>query len=205
MVVALAPLHRMWGLRKVVVSTYQSVSGAGLEATAELAEQSAAILEGRATTPRALPQRIAFNLIPRIDRFYEGGWTGEELKLINETRKILGAGEVEVVATAVRVPVFRGHSESVYAEFDRDVDLAGARQALAAAPGVVLVDDPERDIYPMPADCAGREATFVGRLRAIPATPTALAMWIVSDNVWKGAALNAVQIAELLSSTWLSA
>jgi aspartate-semialdehyde dehydrogenase len=205
MVVALAPLHRMWGLRKVVVSTYQSVSGAGLEATAELAAQSAAVLEGRPIAPRALPKRIAFNLIPRIDKFCEGGWTGEELKLVNETRKILGAGSVEVVATAVRVPVFRGHSESVYAEFDSDVDLAGARQALAGAPGVSLIDDPGRDLYPMPADCAGREETFVGRLRAIPASPRALAMWIVSDNVWKGAALNAVQIAELVSSVWLSA
>jgi len=198
MVVALAPLHRLWRLRKVVVSTYQSVSGAGLEATAELAMQSAALLEGRSVAPRALPGRIAFNLIPRIDTFDESGWTREELKLTNETRKILSERALEVVATAVRVPVFRGHSESVYAEFEGEVDLAAARQALAGAPGVALLDDPARDIYPTPADCAGKEATFVGRVRTVPGSPRALAMWVVSDNVWKGAALNAVQIAELL-------
>jgi aspartate-semialdehyde dehydrogenase len=198
MVVVLAPLHKRWRLRKVVVSTYQSVSGAGLEATGELAEQSAALLQGLETAPRALPHRIAFNLIPRIDKFGADGWTGEELKVMNETRKILGDASIEVVATAVRVPVFRCHSESVYAEFDGDTDVDEARRLLAGSPGVVVADDPAGDVYPMPADCAGREGTFVGRLRCDPGSRRAMAMWIVSDNVWKGAALNAVQIAEEL-------
>ena len=198
MVVALAPLHRVYQLKRVIVSTYQSVSGAGLEAAGELATQSAAYLEGRDLPAHALPHRIAFNLIPRIDVFDCEGWTGEERKLMNETRKILGDPSIDVVATAVRVPVFRCHSESVYAEFGRELDLGEVRGILRAAPGVVLADDPEKDLYPMPAGCVAKEATFVGRLRIGPASRRGLSMWIVSDNVWKGAALNAVQIAEEL-------
>jgi aspartate-semialdehyde dehydrogenase len=198
MVVVLAPLHRMWGLKKVVVSTYQSVSGAGLGATGELAMQSYARLEGRDLPPRVFTHRIAFNLIPRIDTFDCDGWTGEERKLMNETRKILGDRAINVVATAVRVPVFRGHSESVYAEFEREVDLAAARRLLEDAPGVVVVDDPATDKYPMPLDCVAKDRTFVGRLRLDTGSPKALCMWIVSDNVWKGGALNAVEIAEKL-------
>ena len=198
MVVVLAPLARRWGLKRVIVSTYQAVSGAGLAATGELAAQSQARLDGRDRAPRAFPHRIAFNVIPRIDVFDAAGWTGEERKMMNETRKILGDQSIRVVATAVRVPVFRGHSESVYAEFEREVDLREARKVLAASPGVKVVDDPAADRYPMPLDCAGKEETFVGRLRLDPDSGRALCMWIVSDNVWKGAALNAVQIAELL-------
>jgi aspartate-semialdehyde dehydrogenase len=198
MVVALAPLHRAWTLKKVVVATYQAVAGAGLAATGELAAQSLAILEGRRAEPSALPHRIAFNLIPRIDVFDGEGWTGEERKVMNETRKILGDQSIQVVATAVRVPVFRCHSEAVWAEFAEDVDVAQARRILGKAAGVTLADDPERNVYPMPADCVAKEATFVGRLRRDPDSSRALLMWIVSDNVWKGAALNAVQIAEEL-------
>jgi aspartate-semialdehyde dehydrogenase len=198
MVVVLAPLARRWGLKRVIVSTYQAVSGAGLAATGELAVQTQARLDGRDLAPRAFLHRIAFNVIPHIDAFDAAGWTGEERKMMNETRKILGDQSISVVATTVRVPVFRGHSESVYAEFEREVDLAEVRQVLAGAPGVEVVDDPGANRYPMPLDCAGKEQTFVGRLRLDPDSRRALAMWIVSDNVWKGAALNAVQIAELL-------
>lgn len=198
MVVVLAPLHRAYRLTRVIVSTYQSVSGAGLGAAGELAAQSAACLDGRSLAPRVFTRRIAFNLIPRIDVFDADGWTGEERKMINETRKILGDPTIEVVATAVRVPVFRCHSESVFAEFEEDLDLGQVRAILQNAPGVVVADDPAKDLYPVPAECAGEEATFVGRLRIGPDTKRALSLWIVSDNMWKGAALNAVQIAEEL-------
>ena len=198
MVVVLAPLHRRWGLRRVVVSTYQSVTGAGLHAAARLAAESQALLDGAAPGRAALRRTIGFNLIPHIDTFDGTGWTREERKMVNETRKILEEDSIDVVATAVRVPVFRGHSESVYAEFDHEVDLREARRILKSAPGVAVEDDPSRDLYPTPLDCAGKDETLVGRLRLIPGRPSALAMWIVSDNLLKGAALNAVQIAEEL-------
>jgi aspartate-semialdehyde dehydrogenase len=198
MVVALAPLHRAWGLRKVIVSTYQAVSGAGLLASGELASQSRSALAGDRAEPKVFPHPIAFNLIPHIDRFDADGWTREERKMMDETRKIFGDPGIDVIATAVRVPVFRGHSESVHAEFDRPVSLARARQMLNRAPGVVLADEPGNDEYPMPVDCAGRDETFVGRLRRDPDSKRSLCMWVVSDNLRKGAALNAVQIAERL-------
>jgi aspartate-semialdehyde dehydrogenase len=198
MVVVLAPLHRQWTIRKVVVSTYQAVTGAGLRASGELSAQTEAMLEGRSLAPQVFPHRIAFNLIPHIDRFDSEGWTYEERKMINETRKILGEPGLEVVATAVRVPVFRGHSESVYVEFEERVDIAKAREILRDAPGVCLTDNPARASYPMPLDCAGRDESFVGRLRLGPESERSLCMWIVSDNLRKGAALNAVQIAEEL-------
>ena len=198
MVVALAPLHKAWQLKRIIVSTYQSVTGAGLAAAGELAAHSLEVLAGRRPKPKVFPRSIAFNVIPRIDVFDSDGWTFEERKMMNETRKILGDSSIDVVATAVRVPVFRGHSESVCAEFANDLTLAEARAILRRAPGVVVVDDPARDIYPVPAECAGRAETFVGRLRLGPRSRRALSMWIVSDNVWKGGALNAVQIAEEL-------
>jgi aspartate-semialdehyde dehydrogenase len=199
MVVVLSPLARRWGLKKVVVSTYQAVAGAGLAATGELATHTQARLDGRDLPPRAFLDQIAFNVIPRIDSFDGDGWTGEERKMMNETRKILGDRSISVVATTVRVPVFRGHSESVYAQFERDVDLSEVRLVLEGAAGVEVVDDPAAGKYPMPVDCAGKEQTFVGRLRLDPDSSRGLCMWIVSDNVWKGAALNAVQIAEILA------
>jgi aspartate-semialdehyde dehydrogenase len=198
MVVALAPLHREWGLKRVIVSTYQSVSGAGLRAAGELAAQSVSVLGGRAAAPDVFEHPIAFNLIPHIDVFDRGGWTREERKMVNETRKILGDERIDVIPTAVRVPVFRGHSEAVYSEFKRPVDLGKARRLLGKAPGVVVEDAPSRSLYPTPLGCAGRDETFVGRLRLVPGEPNALCMWIVSDNLLKGAALNAVQIAEEL-------
>ncbi len=198
MVVVLAPLNRRWQLRRVIVSTYQSVTGAGIWAAGELADQSGAVLEGSPRPPRALPHRIAFNLIPHIDVFDDEGWTREEHKMVDETRKIMGDQSLDVVATAVRVPVFRCHSEAVYADFARRVDVNTARELLRAAPGVAVVDDPTRGRYPMPVEAAGRPETFVGRLRSVRGSPRALCMWIVSDNLLKGAALNAVQIAERL-------
>jgi aspartate-semialdehyde dehydrogenase len=198
MVVVLAPLHRMYRLRRVIVSTYQSVSGAGLRAVGELATHTEAALEGRALEPEEFPREIGFNVIPHIDRFDETGWTFEETKMINETRKILGDDSIRVIATAARVPVFRGHAESVFAEFAEPVDLTEARAALGRADGVRVMDDPASARYPTPLDSEGRDETLVGRIRLDPDSPRGLCMWIVSDNLRKGAALNAVQIAEQL-------
>jgi aspartate-semialdehyde dehydrogenase len=198
MVLALAPLHREWKLRRVIVSTYQAVTGAGLMAAGELARESDAILRGEPASSEAFPHPIAFNVLPHIDKFDGQGWTREEKKMRDETKKIMGDSSIEVVATAVRVPVFRGHSEAVHAEFMKNVDLERGRLLLARAPGIELVDDPERGLYPMPIDCAGKDAVLVGRLRKDPASERAICMWIVSDNLRKGAALNAVQIAERL-------
>jgi len=196
MVVALAPLHRLWRLRKVIVSTYQGVTGAGLEAGGELADQSFAMLRGERRRAEVFPHTIAFNVIPHIGPFDQTGFTVEETKLTNETKKIMGDETIMVVATAVRVPVFRGHSEAVHAEFDLVADPALARDVLASSPGVEIVDDVGRARYPMPLDAAGRDLTYVGRIRRDPSCDRALCMWIVSDNLRKGAALNAVQIAE---------
>jgi aspartate-semialdehyde dehydrogenase len=198
MVVVLHPLHRRWRLRKVVVSTYQAVSGAGLDAAGELASNSEAVLTGEMEPARVFPHPIGFNLIPHIGPFDDTGFTFEETKLMYETRKILGDRAIGVVATAVRVPVFRGHSEAVHAEFDVAVDPVAARAMLDVAPGVKVVDDPRSARYPMPRYSAGRDLTYVGRLRHDPTCERALCMWIVSDNLRKGAALNAVQIAERL-------
>jgi aspartate-semialdehyde dehydrogenase len=199
MVVALAPLDRAWRLRRVVVSTYQSVSGAGMDAVGELALQTAGVLEGECPQPRVFPHPIAFNLIPQIGEIDSGGWAIEERKLMDETRRILGKPELDVAATAVRVPVFRGHSESVYAEFEEAVEVGRAADILGAAPGVAVGDPSTGRGYPVPVRCAGREMTFVGRLRQAPGNRHGLLMWIVSDNLLKGAALNAVQIAEALA------
>ena len=197
MVLVLAPLHRRYRLRRVVVSTYQSVSGAGLKAVGELAAHSDAALCGKTLEPREFPHEIAFNIIPQIDRFDESGWTFEETKMIKETRKILGDDSISIVPTVARVPVFRGHSESVFAEFAEPVDLRQTRELLEQAGGVRVMDDPRRALYPTPIHCAGRDETFVGRIRLDPDSPHGLVIWIVSDNLRKGAALNAVQIAEL--------
>jgi len=198
MVVVLAPLHERYELRRVVVSTYQSVSGAGLKAVGELAVHTEAALRGCELEPREFPREIGFNVVPHIDRFDERGWTFEETKMINETRKILGDDSIRVIATAVRVPVFRGHAESVFAEFAEPVDLKEARALLGRADGVKVMDDPARLRYPTPLDSAGRDETLVGRIRLDPDSPRGLCLWIVSDNLRKGAALNAVQIAEQL-------
>ncbi|MBD8113015.1 aspartate-semialdehyde dehydrogenase [Priestia megaterium] len=206
MVAALQPLREIYGLSKVLVSTYQAVSGAGAAAINELKEQAKAILEEKEFTPEILPvggdkkhYQIAFNAIPQIDKFQDNGFTFEEMKMINETKKIMSMPELPVAATCVRLPVVTGHSESVYIEIEKDgVTVADVKNLLADAPGIVLQDDPENQVYPMPADCVGKRDVFVGRIRKDLDRDNGFHMWIVSDNLLKGAAWNSVQIAESL-------
>ena len=204
MVVALAPLHRYGRIRRIVVSTYQAVSGAGAKAMAELTECTRAVLAGEAGDCQVFPYPIAFNCVPHIGAFLDNGYTEEEMKMVNETHKILEDGEIGVTATTVRVPAYRGHSESIYIETERKITRQKARELLAGAPGVELVDDPANRKYPLPTLAAGRDETFVGRIREDLANPLGLNLWCVSDNLRKGAATNAVQIAELLAENgWL--
>lgn len=198
MVVALAPLNRLAPIRRVVVATYQAASGAGQAAMDELASQTRDVLEGRDAVPEALRHRIAFNCIPQIDVFLSDGSTKEEWKMVVETKKILHAPEIEVAATCVRVPVLRCHSEAVSVEFDVPVSIEDARSALAGSPGITLMDDPGAGVYPMPAALEGTDDVYVGRLRADATVAYGLSMWVVADQLRKGAALNAVQIAESL-------
>ena len=197
-VLVLKPLHEIAGLVRVVASTYQSVSGTGLAAIEELREQSRAVLDGSPVVAEVYPRQIAFNCLPHIDDFDEAGDSGEETKLVLETRKILGLPELGVTATCVRVPVFRSHAISLNVEFERDLAPEAARTALAEAPGVEVVDVPEAAGYPTQLDAAGTDAVWVGRIRRDRSVPHGLALWVVADNLRKGAALNAVQIAELL-------
>lgn len=196
MVVAIKPLHDAARLTRVVVSTYQSVSGTGREAMEELRQQSKEVIEGRPITRAVYPHQIAFNLLPHIDSFEENGYTGEEMKMTRETQKILGLPELPIAATTVRVPVHIGHSESVLVETERRLTVAEAREILAGAPGVALVDDPTKAVYPTPLDCVGQDDVFIGRIREDISSPNGLHLWVVSDNLRKGAATNAVQIAE---------
>lgn len=198
MVVVLKPLHDRARVKRVVVSTYQAVSGTGLEAIAELKTQTAEILEGKPVKPSVYPYQIAFNVLPHIDVFDETGYTLEEWKMVRETKKIMGDDGIAVTATTVRVPVFYGHSESVNIETEEKLTPEEARRILAQAPGVVVVDDPARLAYPLPVQVAGRNEVYVGRIREDFSIPKGLNMWIVADNVRKGAAFNAVQIAERL-------
>ncbi|AFC31825.1 Asd [Paenibacillus mucilaginosus 3016] len=206
MVHALKPLYDRYGISRIIVSTYQAVSGAGASAIDEMLRQSREVLEGRQPEPQILPvgslpkkHRIAFNAIPQIDKFVENGFTYEEMKMINETKKILGDDALEVTATCVRIPVVYGHSESVYVELKEDFDVEEVRRLLADAPGIVLEDNPAEQLYPLATEAAGRNETFVGRIRRDLSNPRALNMWIVSDNLLKGAAWNAVQIAEYIA------
>jgi aspartate-semialdehyde dehydrogenase len=204
MVVALNPLHQVNPLQRVVVDTYQSVSGTGREAIEELEVQSRQLLAGEPIEPRVYPHQIAFNVLPHIDVFLDNGYTKEEWKMVQETRKIMHVPELAVSATTVRVPVPVGHSEAVHAEFARPMTPAEARQTLEHAPGVYVIDDPAAAHYPLASYAAGRDQVFVGRIRADASHPNGLALWIVSDNLRKGAALNAVQIAELLARRQLA-
>jgi len=197
MVVALKPLHDAVPIRRVAVSTYQAVSGAGGRAIEELAAQTRCLLNGQEVEVDVLPARIAFNVIPHIDVFMEDGYTKEEHKMIDETRKILAA-DIAVTATTVRVPVFYGHSEAVNVTFEAPMPAERARHILAEAGGIAVVDDPAGEDYPMPMEAAGTDAVWVGRIRDDASCPNSLHLWVVADNVRKGAALNAVQIAELL-------
>ena len=198
MVVPLAALHRHNPLRRVIVSTYQSVSGTGAAAVDELREQSRAALAGQEMGGHVYRHPIAFNVLPEVDVFLEADYTQEEWKMVWETRKIMDLPDLPVTATCVRVPVYVGHSEMVYAEFERPCTVAEAREQLAAAPGVAVVDDPAGALYPHALQAAGRDDVLVGRLRRDLACENALVMWVVADNLRKGAALNAVQIAEEL-------
>lgn len=198
LVVALNPLHRAGRLTRVIVATYQSVSGAGGKGIRELTRQLADAVAGRKPSPETFTKPIVGNVIPRIDVLMDDGYYKEEWKMIHETRKIMHLPDLPVAATCVRVPVAVGHSEVVHAEFERPLSPAAARALLSAAPGVVVVDNPAEDLYPLPVEAAGRDEVFVGRIRRDASHPHGLVMWVVSDNVRKGAALNAVQIAEEL-------
>jgi len=197
LVVALKPLHDRATVKRVVVATYQSVSGAGREAMDELFAQTRAIYVNDTVEPEKFSKRIAFNVIPHIDSFVEDGYTREEWKMAAETKKILDP-RIELVATCVRVPVFIGHSEAVHVEFEKAISADEAREILRAAPGVLVVDEPKPGGYMTPQEAAGEDATYVSRIRVDRTVPHGLAFWCVADNLRKGAALNAVQIAEVL-------
>jgi aspartate-semialdehyde dehydrogenase len=197
LVVALKPLHDAAKITRVVVATYQSVSGAGKSGMDELFEQSRNIFVGQATEPKKFTKQIAFNVIPHIDSFLDDGSTKEEWKMVVETKKILDP-KIKVIATCVRVPVFVGHSEAVHVEFENEISAADAQRILREAPGVMLVDKREDGGYVTPIEAVGEFATYVSRVREDPTVENGLALWVVSDNLRKGAALNAVQIAELL-------
>ncbi|MDX6647537.1 MAG: aspartate-semialdehyde dehydrogenase [Miltoncostaeaceae bacterium] len=205
LVVALKPIADAVGLERVILSSYQSVSGTGQAAVEELRAQTRGHLEGAEPEPSVYPHPIAFNVLPHIDVFDETGYTGEERKVMAETRKMLDMPDLGVSATCVRVPVFYAHSQSVQIETTEPISARAARELLMAAPGIAVVDEPERSRYPLARDAAGRDEVFVGRIRADSSHPRGLAMWIVSDNLRKGAATNAVQIAEsLVTRGWLA-
>ncbi|GAA4819943.1 aspartate-semialdehyde dehydrogenase [Algivirga pacifica] len=193
MVVALAPLHKAYKIKRVVVSTYQSVTGSGKAAVDQLFNERKGV-EGE----MAYPHRIDLNVLPHIDVFQDNGYTKEEMKMIKETNKIMRDDSIRVTATTVRIPTMGGHSESVNIEFEKDFDLAEVRKILEEAPGIIVQDDPENNVYPMPLNAHNRDETFVGRLRRDESQDNTLNMWIVADNLRKGAATNTVQIAEYL-------
>ncbi|HVU58581.1 MAG TPA: aspartate-semialdehyde dehydrogenase [Puia sp.] len=193
MVVALNPLHRKYKVKRIVVSTYQSVTGTGVKAVTQLLNERKGV-QGE----MAYKYPIDLNVIPQIDVFLDNGYTKEEMKMVNETKKIMRDDSIRVTATTVRIPVMGGHSEAVNVEFENDFDLAEVKQLLSKAPGVVVVDDPSTQQYPMPKDAHDKDDVFVGRLRRDETQPNTLNMWVVSDNLRKGAATNAVQIAEYL-------
>ena len=199
MVVALQPLHKRYKIKRVVVSTYQSVTGTGVKAVEQLmGERNKAVSSSNESYPMAYKYPIDLNVIPQIDVFLENGYTKEEMKMVKETCKIMRDDSIRVTATTVRIPVMGGHSESVNVEFENEFDLQEVRQLLQQAPGVVLVDEPSQQFYPMPMDAHEKDEVFVGRLRRDETQPRTLNAWIVSDNLRKGAATNAIQIAEYL-------
>jgi len=204
MVVALYPLHKVNPIKRIVVSTYQSVSGTGAAAVEELIVQSKQVLEGQAIIPHVYPHQIAFNALPEIDVFLDDGYTKEEQKMVEETKKIMHASEIAISATCVRVPVYTAHSEAVWVEFSSPMMPDDAERIFAGAPGVKILDDNAISLYPHPWMAAGTDEVFVGRIRRDTSHPNGLVMWIVADNLRKGAALNAVQIAEeMVKRDWL--
>jgi aspartate-semialdehyde dehydrogenase len=194
MVMALAPLHKKYKIKRIVVSTYQSVTGTGKDAVQQMMEERQGITDGI----KVYPHKIDMNALPHIDSFLDNGYTKEEMKMVNETRKILGDQTIGLTSTTVRIPTIGGHSEAVNVEFYTDYDLAEVRALLENTPGVIVQDDVKNNIYPMPINSHGRDEVFVGRLRRDESQPNTLNMWVVSDNLRKGAATNAVQIAEFL-------
>ncbi len=207
MVVALNPIHKKVGIKKIIVTTLQAASGAGKGAVEQLKEESSLIAQGGFeniqvnAVNKSMPQQLAYNCFPHISSFVEGDYTNEEWKLVKETHKIMHAPKIKISATTVRVPVRTGHSESVYIETAKPLTAEGARKILAKAPGVVLLDDPKSKLYPMPKDAEGKDETFIGRIRQDAFNKKGLWLWVVADNLRKGAATNAVQIAECVISS----
>jgi aspartate-semialdehyde dehydrogenase len=202
MVVALKPLHDYGSIKRIVVSTYQAVSGTGKRAVDELHTQVVELLNARIPDSEVYPHRIAFNCLPQVGSFHDNGSTGEEMKIVNETRKIMES-DIKITATAVRVPVFYGHSESINIETEKKISAEKARELISQAPGCELVDDPANQIYPMALDAAGQDLIHVGRIREDDSIENGLNLWVVADNIRKGAATNAVQIAEILIEKYL--
>ena len=198
MVVALKPIHDAAIIKRIVVTTFQSVSGTGRKAMDELLHQTSDILNFKDIKMNVYPHQIAFNCLPHIDKFMEDGYTKEEIKMVNETIKIMGDDSIRITATTVRVPVFRGHSESINIETEKKLTANKVRDVLSSAPGIIVYDAPEKNVYPLPVYAAGRDEVYVGRIREDHSIENGINMWIVSDNLRKGAALNAVQIAEKL-------
>ena len=196
MVVVLKPIHDAAKIKRIVVTTFQSVSGSGKKGMDELAQQTVALLNFRDVEIKIYPHQIAFNCLPHIDSFLDNGYTREEMKMVNETKKILEEDTIRVTATAVRVPVFRGHSESVNIETEKRLSANEVRAVLSGAPGVIVFDDPKKNLYPLAIEITGKDEVYVGRIREDESVPNGINLWMVSDNVRKGAALNAVQIAE---------
>ncbi len=198
MSVAVYPLHQVQSVKRIVASTYQSASGAGARAMEEVKTQAQAVLNGQVPQPEIFPYPLAFNLFPHNSPLNEQGYCEEEMKMVNETRKIFGVSDLRITATCVRVPVLRAHSESINLEFDRPFDVAKAREVLSKAPGVKLVDDWQTNHFPMPIEASGQDDVLVGRIRQDISNPNGLELWLCGDQLRKGAALNAIQIAELL-------
>jgi len=196
MVIALSPIHRVNPLKRIIVSTYQAVAGAGAAAVDGLAAESRAALEGRHEPSRTQKREIAFNAVPQVDLFAEDGYTREEIKMANETRKLLHAPGIAISATCVRVPTFFGHAMTIWAEFERPIEVAEARRLIASGAGVTVMDDPSAEQYPTPLDAVGNDAVLVGRIRADTSLPGAITLWTVTDSIRKGAATNVVQVIE---------
>ena len=204
LVVALYPLHRVNPIKRFIVDSYQAVSGTGAAALEELSEQARAVLEGRSVVPHVYPHQIAFNILPEIDLFLDNGYSKEEWKVVEESRKIMHDENIAISATCVRVPVFIGHSEAIHIEFSEPMSPNTARRILAEAPGVRVLDDPNISLYPQPWSVAGSDEVFVGRIRRDVSNDRGLVIWVVADNLRKGAALNAIQIAETaVERSWI--
>ena len=204
MVVALYPLHRVNPIKRIVVDTYQAVSGTGSAAVEELRTQVKQVLEGQSTIPHVYPHQIAFNVLPEIDVFLDNGYSKEEWKMVEETRKIMHADDIAISATCVRVPVLVGHGEAIHVEFSQPMSVDEAQRILSRAPGVRLLDDTTISLYPQPWSAAGSDDVFIGRIRQDVSHPNGLVMWVVADNLRKGAALNTIQIAEeMIKREWV--